>query len=78
LIKDILKIANARPLQIKTAGGICEDKNPNKIARTKKDMLKKINRTVYLIRSFQKTPIASKARAMIIAAIGKYFPPEED
>jgi len=46
LRKDILKIANARPPQIKTDGGICEDKNPNKSARTKKDMLNKINRTV--------------------------------
>ena len=48
LIKDILKIANARPPQIKTEGGICEDKNPNKSARTKNDMLKKINRTAKL------------------------------
>ena len=46
LMKDILKIANARPPQIKTDGGICEDKKPNKSARTKKDMLKKINRMV--------------------------------
>ncbi len=42
----MLKIANARPPQIKTDGGICEDKNPKEIARIKKDMLKKINRTV--------------------------------
>ena len=45
LIKDMLKMAKARPPQIKIDGEIWEDKNPNTIARTKKDMLKKRNRT---------------------------------